>query len=215
MAAPLSPEDFARATNVSRETLVRLETYAALLDKFQKAVNLVGPETLADPWRRHFLDSAQVFPLLPPFPFDRPLDLLDLGAGAGFPGLVLAIMAAGTGQAMNARLVESDARKAAFLREAARRTETPITVENKRLEDIAPGAVDVITARAFAPLPRLLALAAPFLGPPAPVLLLHKGRQAREELTRAGEGWKISCVSTPSVADPESVVLRIEDIQRV
>lgn len=215
MTAPLSPEDFARATNVSRETLARLETYAALLGKFQKAVNLVGPETLADPWHRHFLDSAQILPLLPPCPPDRPLRLLDLGSGAGFPGLVLAIMAAGGGSPLNVRLVESDARKAAFLREAARQTRAPATVENKRLEDIAPGPVDVITARAFAPLPRLLEQAAPFLGPPAPVLILHKGRHAQEELTRAGEGWKMRVVSIPSVTDPESVVLRIEDIQRV
>lgn len=215
MTAPLSPEDFARATNVSRETLARLETYAALLSKFQKAVNLVGPETLADPWRRHFLDSAQVFPMLPPIPPDRPMNLLDLGSGAGFPGLVLAILGAGAGQAMTARLVESDTRKAAFLREVARQTETAVTIENKRLEDIHPSPVDVITARAFAPLPRLLALAAPFLGPPAPILLLHKGRHAQEELTRAGEGWKITAASIPSIIDPESVVLRIEDIKRV
>ncbi len=216
-AAPLTPEAFAAAVPVSRETLARLEAHVEALLKFQKAVNLVGAETLTDPWRRHVLDSAQLFPLLPPAPAGRPQVLLDLGAGAGFPGLVLAALAAGAGRALAAHLVEADARKAAFLREAARRMKLAVTVHNRRLESLAPFPADVITARAFAPLARLLARAAPFAGPgqPGPVLLLLKGRGAEEELTAAREGWKMRVERFPSITDPGAVVLRIEDLSRV
>ncbi len=211
---PLAPEGFAAVANVSRETLARLETHAALLVKYQKAVNLVGPDTLRDLWRRHFLDSAQLFPLLPEV---RPLRVLDLGAGAGFPGLVLALLAVGAGHPIALDLVEADARKAAFLREVARQTGAAATIHNIRLEALEPFAVDVITARAFAPLERLLTLAEPFLAVPGahPALLLLKGRTAGEELTRTAERWKMRVETIPSITEPGAVVLRIEDIGRV
>lgn len=213
---PLSPDGFAAAMNVSRETLDRLKIYAALLAKYQSAVNLVGPATLLDPWRRHFLDSAQLFPLLPQPPPARQLQVLDIGAGAGFPGLVLAVLAVGAGRPIALDLVESDARKAAFLREAARQTGVAATVHHARLESVAPFPVDVITARAFAPLERLLRLVAPFLTVPGahPLALLLKGRRAARELTEAAERWKMRVKSIPSVTEPGAVVLRIEDIAR-
>ena len=212
----MTAQDFARAANVSRETLARLETYAALLAKFQKTINLVSRDTLEEVWRRHFLDSAQLFPLLPP----AARVVLDLGSGAGFPALVLAIMAQGAARTLEMHLVEADTRKSIFLREVARQTGCPVTVHNGRLEGLAPFAVDVITARAFAPLAGLLSLAAPFLEFPGarpgarPVVLLLKGRQAREELTEATKEWKMHADLIPSVTDPEAGVLRLRDVTR-
>lgn len=203
-AATMSPQDFAATTGVSRETLARLEAYGELLRKWQRRINLVAPDTLPDLWRRHMLDSAQLFPLLPP----GPGAVLDLGAGAGFPGLVLAAMGAAP-----VHLVESDARKAAFLREAARVMGVAVTVHNRRIEDVAPFAVRAVVARALAPLPRLLQLAAPFLAQGG-VALFPKGARVDEELTAAHEGWNISLERVPSQTDATGVILRIEGIQR-
>jgi 16S rRNA (guanine527-N7)-methyltransferase len=208
----MTAEDFARATNVSRETLARLETYAALLAKFQKTINLVSRDTLGDVWRRHFLDSAQLWPLLP----RGARVLLDLGSGAGFPGLALAIMGQGAGTPLAVHLVEADTRKSIFLREAARQTGCPVTVHNVRLEALTPFAVDVITARAFASLTGILEIAAPFPQFPGarPVALLLKGRQAREELTAAAKEWNMDAALIPSVTEPEAGVLRLRDVTR-
>ncbi len=208
----MTAEDFARAANVSRETLSRLETYAGLLAKFQKTINLVSRETLNDVWRRHFLDSAQLYPLLPP----AARVILDLGSGAGFPALVLALLGQGAGRALEMHLVEADTRKSIFLREVARQTGCAVTVHNARLEAVAPFAVDVITARAFAPLTGLLTIVAPFLEfpGPRPVALLLKGRQAREELTEATKEWKMDADLIPSVTEPEAGVLRLRDVTR-
>ena len=138
----MGPIEFQAKSGVSRETLERLTIYADLLVKWQAKINLVGPETLADLWSRHMLDSAQLFPLIRP----DAKRLVDLGSGAGFPGLVLGVMGA-----PDVHLVESDARKCAFLREAARLTGTTVTIHNKRIEQVAPLGADVVTARALAP----------------------------------------------------------------
>lgn len=205
---PFGQKGFAAATGVSRETLARLETYAGLLARWNRTINLVAASSLAELWSRHMLDSAQLLPLLPPAPQDRPRRLLDLGSGAGFPGLVLAILGAG-----EVHLVESDRRKAAFLREVARATGTEIVLHRARLEELAPFDVDVVTARGFAPLPRLLALAAPFLRPRGPhpggVALLLKGRDAQAELTAAAETWHIHCEVLPSRTESTAKILRL------
>jgi 16S rRNA (guanine527-N7)-methyltransferase len=209
---PLTPAGFVAATNVSRETLCRLEVYADLLVKMQKTLNLVGSNTLSDIWRRHFLDSAQLLPLLPPTPIDRPLVLLDLGSGAGFPGLILALMAAE--RSLDVHLVESDSRKCAFMREAARLTETQVKLHNCRIESLAPFKVDVITARALAPLKRLIPLLEPFLAIPGacPEALFLKGVQGQEELTRGAKEWKMTVETIPSITDQQAMVLRLKDI---
>src|SRR5262245_14217980 len=151
--------------NVPRGTLDRLETYAALLTKWQARINLVGPATLPDLWRRHFLDSAQLIPLLEQAD-SLPQDgggriLVDLGSGAGFPGLVLAIMTD-----WRVHLIDSDQRKCAFLRQVALDCGVleRVTIHAKRIEQVTGIAVDVATARACAPLEELLALAAPMVG---------------------------------------------------
>jgi 16S rRNA (guanine527-N7)-methyltransferase len=201
---PLDARGFAELVQVSRETLARLEAYAALLIRWSERINLVGRGTLGDLWRRHFLDSAQLRPLLP----HAARSLVDLGSGAGFPGLVLAILGV-----LGVELVEADSRKAAFLREAARVTETQVTIRPCRIAAVPPHPVDVVTARALAPLDRLLEMALPFLGPDT-VCLLPKGERAEQELTLTRKSWTMSASLHQSMADPRGVVLRLHRIAR-
>ena len=200
----LSPQAFQHETGVSRETMDRLEAYVGLLGRWNRRINLVGRGSLADLWRRHILDSAQLMPLLPPAPAERPRVLLDLGSGAGLPGLVLAILGAG-----EVHLVESDKRKAAFLREAARVAEAAgVTVHDARIEAVKSFRADVVTARALAPLTRLLALAEPFLEADSRCIFL-KGAQAESELEAAQKDWKISVESHRSCTYPSGNILVI------
>ena len=200
--SPLAPEKFAAASNVSRETMARLAAYLELLAKWRDTVNLVSRASMADPWRRHMLDSAQLLPLLR----NPAAPLLDMGSGAGFPGLVLAIMGAG-----EVHLVESEIRKCEFLREAARITDTHITIHRARIEDIPPFPVQTVTARACAPLDRLLSWAVPFLANGGDALFL-KGATVNKELTAAAKTWTMRVERIPSVADDNGVCLRIEEI---
>jgi 16S rRNA (guanine527-N7)-methyltransferase len=190
---------FQAATGVSRETAARLELYVATLGRWQKAINLVGKGTLDQIWQRHLLDSAQLLKHLP----TPAAPLVDLGSGAGFPGLALAILGVA-----DVHLVEADARKAAFLAEAARLTETKITLHQRRIEDLPGFPAAVVTARALAPLTVLLGLAQRFYGP-ATLGLFHKGRDWRRELTLAEEAWTMDLRCLPSVVDPDSIIMRI------
>jgi 16S rRNA (guanine527-N7)-methyltransferase len=206
--AAYGPEDFVRDTGVSRETRDRLAAYADLLARWNRAVNLVGRSTLSDAWRRHLLDSAQLMPLLPAAPAGRPRRVADLGSGAGFPGLVLAILGAG-----DVHLVESDARKAAFLREAARVTGADVRFHVKRAETLPALEADVVTARAFAPLADLLGYAAPLMRPGG-IGLFPKGRGVEGELTLARKAWNMAVERVPSRTDPSATILRIEALVR-
>lgn len=182
----------------------RLETYVELLKRWQTRRNLVGRGTVADIWRRHILDSGQLAAHLP----EGTRRIVDLGAGAGLPGLVLAIL---TGA--ETVLVESDAAKAAFLTEAVRATGAPCAVRRARIEALEPWPVDVVTARALAPLPRLLEYAAPFcaLDPDnPPVCLFPKGARWRGELTDAAGAWHISARDAPSATEPAARILIVE-----
>ncbi len=202
--AVLGRDGFADLINVSRETLERLEAYVALLIKWQATLNLVAPSTLADVWRRHILDSAQVFALI-----DRPAEpLVDIGSGAGFPGLVLGIMGATA-----LHMIESDARKCAFLREAARITDTKATIHNRRIEAVPGFAAATVTARALAPLTKLLDYAAPFLGSGGIALFL-KGKTWDAELTEARLTWRMAARGHESLSDDSGMILRIEDLHR-
>jgi 16S rRNA (guanine527-N7)-methyltransferase len=200
----LGAEAFAATTAVSRETRERLEAYAALLVAWSARINLVGRATLDDLWRRHFLDSAQLLPLIPP----GAQSLVDLGSGAGFPGLVLAILGVS-----GVELIEADSRKAAFLREAARITATAATIRACRIEAVPCHAVDVVTARGCAPLDRLLKFAARFAGPHTACLFL-KGARVEEELTAAGKAWTMAVSRYPSRADPGGSVLLLQQVVR-
>lgn len=199
---PLDAEGFAAATGVSRETLGRLEAFAALLTSWSARINLVGRATLDDLWRRHFLDSAQLMPLIPA----GAANIVDLGSGAGFPGLVLAILGA-----PGVELVEADSRKAAFLREAARIADAPVIVRGCRIEAVAPRAADVVTARGCAPLGRLLTLGKRFIGPHTTCLFL-KGARVEEELTEAGKDWTMTATRHPSRADPDGSMLLLQQV---
>lgn len=206
---PLSPDGFRSLTDVSCETLVRLEAYAELLRKWQRKINLVGHRSLQDLWRRHFLDSAQIFDLAPA----DASRWLDLGSGAGFPGLVIAILGVA-----DMHLAESDSRKCAFLREAARVTETRVTIHNCRIEALPPLAADVITARALAPMSRLLDLTLP-QAERKTVALFLKGKTANAELQhiadRLTEDTKYRSMSLdkiPSRTDPDGLILRVKGL---
>ncbi len=201
---PLGARGFAELVPVSRETLARLEAYAELLARWSLRINLVGRATLGDLWRRHILDSAQLRPLIP----DTAQSLIDLGSGAGFPGLVLAILGVAA-----VELVEADSRKAAFLREAARVTATDVTIRACQSAAVPPHGVAVVTARALAPLVRLLDLARPFIGA-GTICLFPKGERAEQELTLAREHWTMAVSMHRSIADPRGVVLRLQGVSR-
>lgn len=192
-------EDFRAETGVSRETLARLMAYADLLRRWQGTVNLVGAATLDDLWRRHMFDSAQLFPLLP----EGARTLIDLGSGAGFPGLVLSIMGV-----PEVHLVESNQRKAAFLQEAARVSGANATVHPARIETLSPFPAGVVTARALAPLDRLVAYAERFIASGG-VCIFPRGRDVENELTALDENWKMRVVRIPSRTDSSATILRI------
>ena len=204
-------EDFARSFGVSRETIDKLLAYEALLRQWQRTINLVAPSTLDAIWSRHFADSAQLFALAP----ENALRWLDLGSGAGFPGMVLGIMLAARPGA-KITLVESDTRKAAFLSEVARRTGAPVDIRSERIEKCATqsklGAIDVITARALAPLPRLLELAAPAFSAHTVALFL-KGREAEAEVDAARERWAFDAALQPSLTDAGGRIVMIRALE--
>jgi 16S rRNA (guanine527-N7)-methyltransferase len=198
------PAEFAAATNVSRETLARLKAYAGLLEDWNSRHNLVSARSLEDLWRRHFLDSAQLAPLIP----SSAGTLADLGSGAGFPGLVLAEMLRNR---VAVTLFEATAKKCAFLQAAAQRMELPIAIKNERMEDASPKAFDAVTARACAPLPKLLSYAQYFMGPNS-VCLFLKGQNVGAELTEAHKSWSMKVRQIPSLTDPSGAILELREL---
>jgi 16S rRNA (guanine527-N7)-methyltransferase len=197
-------------TPVSRETLAHLDHYVALLLDWQSRMNLVAASTLPHLWTRHVADSLQLLPLAP----DARV-FVDLGAGAGFPGLAIACALADTPDA-NIHLVESIGKKAAFLNAVIAATGVPAQVHHMRIEDfVRRGTVrpDIVTARALAPLDRLLELAAPLLDRGAQALL-HKGQDVEAELTQAAKCWTIQASLVPSLTSPEGRILVVRSLTR-
>lgn len=186
-----------------------LESFSALLAKWQRVQNLVSRETLCQVWTRHIGDSLQVLPLL------RPNDsrFLDLGSGGGFPALPLAI--ALKGGTCRFVLVEPNSRKASFLRAVARELGLPVIVEGRRSDEIDPdeiGPIDIITSRALAPLKQMCALMVPFFGPETRAIL-HKGREHVEELAESGAVWHHDVVINKSVTDADGVLLELTNLR--
>ena len=188
--------------DVSRETRDQLEALVNTLVRWQKAINLVGRTTIEGIWTRHVLDSAQLVILIP----ERAKTLTDLGSGGGFPGLVVAAMRPD----LDVTLIESDARKAAFLGEAGRRMglEKQPKIVIGRIESVAPAKADVVTARALAPLAQLLEWAEPHRTDTA-ICLFHKGKDWQAELTEAMKDWELPGKPFTSVTDLDGVILRI------
>ena len=206
--------EFESAFNVSRETLEKLEIYADRLRQWQRAVNLVSPSTLPDIWQRHFADSAQLIGAMP----EKFGHLVDVGSGGGFPGLVVSILLSDTDRVGKTTLIESDQRKCAFLREVARAVDNPVQILSTRIETSATvhatGPVDILSARALAPLGRLLAWVAPYCGPTTQCVFL-KGRNASEEIEAARMNWAFDVQITPSRTDPDGHVLVISNLHPV
>jgi len=199
----LTPEAVADILDVSRETSSRLEAYVDLLGSWNRRINLVSAASLGDVWRRHVLDCGQLIRHI-----DRAARVLvDLGSGAGLPGLILGILGV-----PEVHLIETDQRKAAFLREAARVTNTTVTVHARRAETVTAFPADVVTARALAPLSRLLALSAPFVTRETACLFL-KGESAQDELTEAQKKWIMRTQLLASLADPTGHILRVEGLR--
>jgi 16S rRNA (guanine527-N7)-methyltransferase len=204
-----SVDDLQRDLDVSRETLQKLQTYADLLIKWQKAKNLVANSTLDDLWRRHFLDSAQLAPEMCKVFGEKQLTILDIGSGAGFPGLVLSVMGLG-----RAHMVEANGRKCIFMRNVSRETSADAQICNDRIENISPFPVDVIVSRACASIGQLLTWSAPFLVS-NPEIWLLKGETAEDELTEAQACWNMKIQRINSLSDSSGVILRLCDVKRL
>jgi len=210
-------EAFAAEFKVSRETLARLNLYESELRRWQARINLVAPASLPNVWHRHFADSAQLLPLIPP----NTRTLVDLGSGGGFPGLVLAILLAGEAEAagrdpLGVTLVESDQRKCAFLREVARRAGVAVDILSIRIENpetqVKLPRVGVVTARALAPLDRLLALAFPLFSAETTGLFL-KGQGVQPEIDAARSKWSFDVTLVPSVTASDAGITVIRNLK--
>jgi len=203
----MTPEEFAGATSVSRETLARLRAYVGLLTEWSSRHNLVSARSLEDVWRRHILDSAQLAGFIPA----GANTLVDLGSGAGLPGLVLAVMLRDRPD-FRTVLYEATRKKSEFLQAAAARLEVRVQVRNGRIEVAQAEPFDIVTARALAPLDKLLALAHPFQRPGTLNLFL-KGQNVGAELTQASKSWRMKVERCPSASDGTGTVLAIRDIR--
>ncbi|MFT4149243.1 MAG: 16S rRNA (guanine(527)-N(7))-methyltransferase RsmG [Paracoccaceae bacterium] len=188
---------------VSRETRDRLERFAALLLKWNEKINLIGKSTVAQIWDRHIHDSLQIAQIAIG---SNPKVWADLGSGGGFPGLVAAIALQGAGSETVFHLVESDQRKAAFLREAARQLETDIVVHASRIEETEPLTASVVSARALAPLRHLCDLSARHLSSGG-IAVFPKGASWRSEVEEARTAWAFDLDVHASVTDPQAAIL--------
>jgi 16S rRNA (guanine527-N7)-methyltransferase len=177
----------------------RLQIFTSLLVRWNPTIRLVSTQDIAHLWTRHVEDALQLVPLIPP----ATAGAVDLGSGGGLPGLVLAIA---TG--LHFDLIEADSRKAAFLHEAAIATKAPATIHARRIEHMALPPRRLVTARALAPLPRLLALAKPFLADGG-ICLFPKGERVETEIAEAEQHWSFSLERLPSHTDPAAGILRI------
>ncbi len=205
--SPKQNQDGENSGDVSRETREKLEAYHALLLKWQKAINLVSAGSLNESWERHFNDSIQLESHIP----ESAGILADFGSGAGFPGLVLAILK----PELDVHLIESDARKCEFLRTVSRETNTPVSIHNARIEDM-DGQIkpDMIMARALANLEKLCGYCLPFAQEnPALEMLFMKGEKASAEIEEAQQKFRFDLEQFPSQTDEAGAILRLKNLQ--
>jgi len=194
---------------VSRETFEALEAFAALVKRWNPAINLVSKSAVQKIWDRHIIDSAQLFAFCP----RSASRWIDIGSGGGFPGLVIAILAKEALPDLRVTLVESDQRKATFLRQAVQSLGQTATVLSKRIEAVPPLEADVISARALAPLDKLLGLVVPHLCLDG-AALFSKGARHADELKEARKAWRFGVTIHPSISDPAAAILEIRNINR-
>ena len=206
VSTPLFPDWL----NVSRETFGRLLWLEAEVKKWNKAINLIGRSSVEDMWKRHVLDSAQIFELLP----NDSRRWADLGSGGGFPGLVIAVLALERAQKLETILVESDGRKAVFLRHVVQELALRATVRSDRIEDTPTIGADVVSARALAPLDTLCWMAFRHLGPNG-VALFQKGASYGAELKDCSESWSFDLKIHPSRTDENAVILEVGGLMHV
>jgi 16S rRNA (guanine527-N7)-methyltransferase len=194
---------------VSRETIARLDIFVSLLLTWQSRINLISSNTSDQIWSRHILDSLQLIDLV-----DEWQDWVDIGSGAGFPGLIVAIAAA---EQSNRKvwLVESNYKRCAFLREAARATGANVQIVNQKIESAAdqlPPTPDIVSARAVAPLSQLFEMAYPLLKTGG-VGLFPKGQDVESELTAAAKYWRFGAALTASITDSDGRIVAVSDLQ--
>ncbi len=189
------------------EQTEKLQHYLTILTKWQNTINLIGKSTIDEAWERHFLDSAQLEPLIP-----QNAKIMDIGSGAGFPGLVLAAMRPD----ISVTLVESDGRKCAFLSSVSRETSTKVKIMPKRIEDVSrETSIDIITARALASVVKLLDYCWDFTqNNPDITLLLMKGEKYEEEIIEAQKHYRFSIETIQSATHPDAKILKIKNVSR-
>lgn len=201
--------ELATEYDVSRETTERLAIHHRLLAQWNPRINLVSRHSLADAWRRHFADSAQLWRFRP----TEARSWLDLGSGAGFPGLVIAALASAEAPDLTVRLVESDQRKATFLRTVIHAADLPATVVDARIETLPSQSADVVSARALAPLDQLLVHAEKHRLPTG-ICLFPKGATVHKEITEARGRWRFDAMLHPSRTDPTAAIVEIGELHR-
>ena len=198
------------SVNVSRETFEELRAYEALVRRWTPAINLVSKASVDDLWQRHIVDSAQVFAAIGT---ESAQGWIDLGSGGGFPGLVVAILAKEIRPDLRVTLVESDLRKATFLRQAAQALSLSVTVHSVRIESLAPQSADILSARALAPLSDLLAHAERHLRKGG-IAVFPKGARFVAELDDARKFWAFDVDAQPSLSDSGAAILVIRKLHR-
>jgi 16S rRNA (guanine527-N7)-methyltransferase len=205
----MTTEALLERLNVSRETFDRLKIFEQVLLKWNPKINLVSRNSLDDLWTRHIIDSVQVFRCVSP-----PNHWVDMGSGGGLPGVIVAIMAAEESPNTKVTLIESDQRKSAFLRTAARECGAKLTVISKRIEQADPQNADVLSARALADLSLLLKFSERHLSPTG-TALFPKGANWKKEVDNARQRWRFDFEPITSLTEPDAVVLKIEGVARV
>ncbi|MEM7727754.1 MAG: 16S rRNA (guanine(527)-N(7))-methyltransferase RsmG [Pseudomonadota bacterium] len=204
----MTPQEFAVSASVSPEELEDYQHWARLLRKWNSRINLVAPNSLADFWRRHALDSAQIVSFIP----ENAEICADFGSGAGFPGLSVAIDAKHSERDRRVHLIESVGKKASFLRTVSRETSLEVIVHAERIEKIEPLSADIVTCRAFAPLDKILTLASRHLVDGGSLVLL-KGESVSAEIETAMQSWQFDAERHESLSDESGVVLVISNVR--
>ena len=201
------PDAISKQIDVSRETFERLEAVLVCLDDYRKRMNLIGPSEWDHIWRRHVADSLWLVPHI-----SMDARVVDLGSGGGFPALPLACVLTSMGSG-HVTMVETVGKKAAFLRAAVSAAGLNATVRQGRVEKAGDIDADIVTARAFAPLPRLMDYAAPWLTNSA-IGLFHKGERWKEELTAASKEWTFASEAIPKRDGGAGIILKVSEVSR-